>query len=189
MNDEFIRMKELLEKTGLSFEEGGISFAELAAYAKGIEYARNMIEKAETSVFITGEDIGNLIRYADLLKLDAERFEFEGLKNEIIRRFSLDYGKTDWNLFRSEFLLIGSGSYSFDVYEIIFSGVKLEDLKELGKFIEAYMPFFYKTSYSGSGLTFDLWDGIGYSFNRYDGLNLPFDIIDNLRSDEIEQHE
>ena len=186
MNSEFLRMKSLLEKTGLTFEAGGISFAELAAYAKGLEYAREMLEKSEESIFITGSETDSLIRYADLLRLDVGRFTFEELSDEIVRRYSLNFGEQSWTLFGEAFSLIGSGSCEFNVPEITFSGIEPEGLKELGKLIEAYIPIGYITLYSGSGMTFDLWDEIGYSFNRYDGLGLPYDIIDNLRSDEFE---
>lgn len=187
MSRAFERMKGLLEDTGLSFEQGGISFAELSAYAKGIELVNEELDRAENEIFIGQTEREFMRRYADLLKIDGDRLTDDELLSEILRRLALPFAEQGWDVFSQAFAQIGSGSYYFNIPDVTFSDIDFGSFKELGKVIDAYIPFYYNAYYTGSGIPFDLWDNIAYTFNRYDALYLPFSIIDSLRSDEIEQ--
>ena len=184
------RMKRLLEKTGLSFNEGGISSAELHAYAKGAELLEEFIDNAEGEIFPLGRDEGEIIRFADMLGIDRGRYATrEELKSEIIRLLSLKFGRSSFSEVEAAFSRVGSGEYYFIDSGCILVATKLGDLKEAGKFLRAYASPFASAVYSGDGerLTFDMWDSIAYTFNTYDSLGLTCEFLESLRSDIFEQ--
>lgn len=183
-------MKELLERSGLSFNEGGISEAELSAYSKGLGLLEDYISEIENGIFIVGGEMPGLIRYAGMLKTDMSRFDTEGLILEIIRRFSLGFGQSSYSNADEQYGVVGSGEYACSSTRCVVIGAALGDLKEAGRFLASYAPCCAEKLYSGEGerLTFDMRDSIGYTFNEYDGLNLPFEFSDSLRSDIFEQH-
>ena len=183
-------MKALLEKSGLSFDTGGISNAELCAYSKGLELLRDYIGEVENSIIISEADTDYLIRYADMLNIDMSRFGFEELVEELVRRFSLRFASSSYGEADALYLNVGSGEYAFTYSNSVIIGAALGDLKEAGKFLASYAPCCTQKLYSGEGelLTFDMRDGIGYTFNSYDALKLPFEFQDSLRSDIFEQY-
>ncbi len=190
MNDEFLRMKALLEEAGLSFESGGLSNAELWAYAAGLETAAGLIDYTESVMMMLSEDKNDLARYADLLKIDRERYTADELKAEITRRLSLPFGQSSYTLAEQEFARVKSGEYALTAEQCVVFGAYAGDLREAALFLKAYSPFCAQQRYGGDGdaMTFDLWDSLGYSFNRLDSLEITFDFSDSIRSDIFEQH-
>ena len=190
MNEIYIRMKTLLEGAGLSFDEGGISCAELKAYAKGLQYVKDCIDSAENALLLNGSEIRRFINYADMLRIDSSRFSAQTLKDEIKRRLSLPFAYSSYTQADAQFSPVLSGEYALTQNTCVVIGVRLGDLKEAGKFLAAYSPFCAERLYSGEGslLTFDMWDSIGYTFNGYDSLHLPCEFLESLRSDIFEQH-
>ncbi len=188
MNNAFERMKSLLEKTGLSFNEGGISCAELYAYSRGLELIKNSLDLTESIVFMNCDDTELLARYADMLKIDRERFTLSELKAEIAKRLSAKYAQCSLSQADEAFSLVASGSYLFSTYEVELEGVRLEDLYEASKFLHAYTPYFSNWKYAGTGerLTFDMRESLGYRFNDFDKFKLKFDFLDSIRSDIFE---
>ena len=190
MNEAYQRMKALLEKTGMRFTPGGITNAEISAYAQGIELVKNAFEAAEGAVFILTFGKPDYNYFASLLCLDSSRYTEQELQNEIIYRLSHSFGDYTADCFVNDFNKIGSGSYEHmsidygegvepDCKDIVFSDVDRNDLAELGKFIKAYQNG-DNSFYDGTGLTFDEWHDWGLTFNEYDALGLPFNILDHL---------
>ncbi len=188
MNNSFDRMKKLLEGIGLSFNEGGISCAELYAYARGLALIDESIARTESIVFMSGEDKETLARYADMLGIDRERFTAEELKAEIEERLSAGFSECSVSQAQRAFSLIGSGSISFSADEACLNGVKLEDLYEASKYLHAFTPYFTNWIYSGEGerLTFDMRESLSLSFNDFDRYSFTFTFLDSLRSDIFE---
>lgn len=187
MNNEYLRMKALLEDMGMSFEEGSITKAEIYAYSKGLELVKNYCTAALCAVLL--EDGGD--RYAALLDIDASRFTESELKDEVIKRLSMNFGKATVSEFDDEFSLVGSGSYTiekddFDDIITTFIGVEAEDLAQLGKFIKGYTSLSAITYFDGHGMDFDSWDRWNQTFYSLDKMALQFNIINTLRSDMIE---
>jgi hypothetical protein len=186
MNNEFERMKKLLSDAGLTFEDGGITNAEIYSYAVGLDIVRNAIQQAFDKIFInidTNEDMSN---YCELLNIDDEGKTNSELKSEIYKRLGAEYGQYTCTGFDEAFSKVGSGEYEISDDGIVFKNVDSKDLKRLGNFVAGYIFPFVKASCDGEGLTFDSWDEWSQSFYRYDNMNLTFDIIDTLRSDLIE---
>lgn len=188
MNDEYGRMRSLLERLNISFTENGYSNAEVYAYSKGIELVKNQNENTMSEIFINLDSAQKFERYASLLNIDASRFTDEELKAKIIKRLSMnfgDYTKTD---FDAAFEAVGSGSFIYDdeLEQYVFSDVDIDDFSELAKFIEGYFFMLVPITYDGTGMSWDSWESWGKSFNYYDKLHLPLNIIDNLRSDMLE---
>ena len=190
MSNEYNRMKSLLENVGLSFTETGITNGEITAYAAGLALVRQELENAEKAVFILQNGSTELSRYASLLNLDESRYTVPQLKAAIVDRLSHGFGEYIAEDFVNAFETIGSGEYEFesidygsgvdpDIKDIAFRNFDFEDLRELGKFIKAFLHT-SNTYYDGTGLTFDEWDAYGCTFNYYDSLCLPFNIIDHL---------
>lgn len=189
MNNPFDRMKKLLEDVGIKLENGGISSGEISAYSKGIELVISQAKMIIELVNIVSSKSNQLKRYTSLLHIDESRFEdVNQLKAEIIKRYSQCFGDNEIDAVNEGFESVGSGTYSIDNGVVTFYNVMLDDLYELGKFINGYLPAFATVSFDGTGLTFDEWDSIAFTFSKYDGWCLPFSIIDNLRSDMIEQY-
>ena len=188
MNKAFERMKKLLEGIGLSFNEGGISFAELYAYARGLELIDEGLNKAESIIFMDTDDREELARYSDMLKIDRERFTAEELKEEIERRLSSPFSECSTSQAQRDFSRVGSGNISFTRDYAVLEGVKLEDLYEALKYLRAYTPYFSDWKYSGNGerLNFDMRDSVGLSFNDFDRYGFKFSFLDSLRSDIFE---
>lgn len=192
MNSIFLRMKKLLEESGISFTEGGISNAETYAYASGLHYVTNYLRTAFYGLFL--ENNSEAKSYAFLLNIDPERYTDEGLVNEIKRRLAMPFGEGTVEEFEDAFAAVGSGTYSLfadpddGFATIVFSGVSAGDLPQLGKFIEAYTCNSNRILYDGDGMDFDAWDNWGQCWHKLDRMALPFNIIDRLRSDMIEQH-
>ena len=190
MNEIFERMKALLKKTGIVFNEGGISNAEIYAYAYAIKAVRDDISAAVDELFL--ENGANAHKYAKLLNIDESRYTQSELEEEIKSRFAMNFATATVEDFDAAFDAVGSGSYSLslseddNVPEIIFSGVRGEDMPQLAKFIEAYTYTRERTFFDGDGMTFDDWDDWDQSFYMLDKMSLPFNIIDSLRSDIIE---
>ena len=184
-------MKKLLENAGLSFEEGGTAYAELWAYARGIELILEVNRDAESRLLLTCEDRDGLSGWADMLGIDKTRYTAGELKSEIRRRLSLMFAFSSYTGADEEFSSVGSGEYALSAEECRVSGIGLDDLKEAGKFLAAYSPFCARRIYSGEGepVTFDMWDATGYSFNKYDSLGLTWDFLDTIRSDIFEQQQ
>lgn len=190
MNEIFSRMKTLLERAGFSFDEGGISYAELCAYAKGLSLVKELLDTAESILLLNCEDKSLLTGYADMLRLDSERYSAASLKEEIKRRLALPFSFSSYSSADAEYASVSSGEYALTERMCVVMGAGLGDLKEAGKFLEAYSPFCAQRLYSGEGerLNFDMWDSIACTFNAYDSLRLTFDFLDTLRSDIFEQH-
>ncbi|MBQ9517428.1 MAG: hypothetical protein IJR60_05070 [Eubacterium sp.] len=190
MNEIFNRMKALLQNAGIKFTEGGISNAEIYAYAAAIKHVWEYLTDALDDVFMQGDS--NAERYAALLNIDKNRYTLAELKEEIKDRLAMNFATATIAEHEAAFAAVGSGSY--DLYldsedyipRMIFSGVDIEDLPQLAKFIDAYTCSFQRTYYDGSGMTFDDWDTWNQTFWTLDKMALPFNIIDYLRSDMIE---
>ncbi len=180
MNNEYSRMRQLLEPLGLSFEEGSVTGAEIYAYSKGAELVKNSFYSAYGFVFYNMAESGDIRRYAEMLSVDTEHFEGEALEKAVKNRFSHRYADYTAEDLREAFNSVGSGDYLIVNNELLFSFVDEEDLAQLGKFIEAFVHFTYPFRYDGEGMTFDEWDAWAKSFAEYDKLNLPFDILDYL---------
>lgn len=188
MNNEFSRMKSLLENLGLGFSENGITNAEIYAYSKGLELIKSYIQASLSEIFINIEENNNFSKYAALLAINENKYSNEELRKMIIQRLSQSFGDYTKSNFDEAFSHIGSGNYAITGNTIVFSNIKESDLKELGKFIESYVFLFTDVLFDGNGMTFDAWDNWAQNFYYYDNLGLPFNIIDNLRSEFIEQH-
>lgn len=186
----YYRLKPLLENAGIEFNIDGISRAEIFAYSAGIAYVWNYLEKAFDDVFMANES--DAVKYANLLNIDADRYSVFELKEEIRNRLAMNFATATVAEHNAAFGAIGSGNYSLildpedDFPMMIISGVNIEDLPQLAKFIEAYTCAFEKTIYNGNGMTFDNWDTWNQPFYALDKMALPFNIIDYLRSDMIE---
>ena len=190
MSNTFNRMKSLLQGTGISFNDGGISDAEIYAYASAVDFIMQKLQCSIDDVFM--ENGSTAEKYAALLNLDKNRYTAEHLKQEIKKRLAMSYASATVTEHDAAFDAVGSGSYELllsqneNVPTIVFSGVALEDLPQLAKFIESYTCPGEEAYYDGDGLTFDEWDSLNKSFYSLDKMNLPFNIIDYLRSDIIE---
>ena len=183
-------MKALFETAGLDVSEGGFTEAEVYAYSKGVEIVSAKLDAAAKAIFITRTDEPDLKRYAELLALETVRYTPQKLKEEIIFRMAHSYADyTFTDCLRAEGAL-RSGEYERDSYdtgygvyyffdELVFSNFEPRDLKEVGKFIKAYVHFATETVYSGEGMTFDEWEAFDNTFAEYDALCLPFSMIDS----------
>ena len=189
MSNSFNRIKALLENAGIGFADKGISKGEILAYTTGIDLIAAQVDLLVQLLNIENAQRNQLGRYNSLLNIDESRYSSDdALKNEIIARFAAGFGEIDYNTVAEGFASVGSGSFSFDDGTVIISGVLAGDLPQLGRFIKGYLPFSAKLKFDGIGIDFDAWDSLGCDFDKYDSWDLPFDIIDNLRSDMIEQH-
>ena len=179
MNSKYTRMRALLEPPGITFKEGGMTNAEIYAYAAGLDAVQRVLDAAQAAVFFPLSETADLSAYAEMLRLDSARYTEEELKDEIYNRLSHTYGDYTAADILNEFQKIGSGSYSV-TDKIIFSELDAEGLAELGKFTDAFLPYGTGAEYSDEGLTFDEWDSWGLTFGKYDSLRLAFDILDRL---------
>lgn len=184
----FERMKALLSDLGLSFQESGITNAEIYAYSEGLELVRSSIIDTFNRIFINFDNNDNVLMYTQMLNITADGYSAEELKSIIFKRLGQAYGDYTQSGFDEAFDAVGSGSYEISGGVITFSNVNAADLKRLGGFIKGYVFICTKAVCDGSGLDFDTWDSWGQSFYDYDNLGLTFDIIDTLRSDMIEQY-
>ena len=175
-------MKRLLEDSGIRLSEGGFSDAEIAAYASGLEIAGQQLSGAETAVLFEEDGEQLPYAYAALLQLDSSRYTREALTEEIKKRMRGGFGILRREELNEGFARVGSGSYSVNGSTVIFEQVNTADLKELGRFIEGYLPVFACPRCSGSGMTFDAWDGTRLCFWDHDGNGLPFSVIDTLET-------
>ena len=192
MNSIYQRLEALLKDVGIAFNENGISKAEVLAYAAGIEYVRDTVQRALDDVFMENDSTAK--KYAALLNIDPNRYTLAELKSEIRERLAMNFAHGTVAEHDAAFAAVGSGSFELfldpddEFPTIIFSDVEIEDLPQLAKFIEAYTCLSERTYFDGSGMTFDDWDAWNQTFYTLDKMALPFNILDYLRSDMIEQH-
>ena len=185
MNNEYKRMRALLEPAGIDFSSNSISNAEIYAYSEGLGYVRDILNETVKRVFFLLVPDGNANGYASLLKISPKVSE-EDLSSEIILRLSRNFfGYGIFQIF-DEFEKIGSGSINLEYdstgrLKCIISDVMLSDIDELSKFIEAFTFCGIKYIYDGSGMTFDEWDETDKTFNEFDLLDAVFDILDKIR--------
>lgn len=185
MNSCFDRMKGLLEQVGISFTEGGISNAEIYAYADGISFVCNKLRDIYNSVFINLSDDCSLDKYIEFLNIYTSDMNNDDIKKAIYSRLSEQFGNYTMDIFSNAFKSVGSGQYQITSDGIVFSNVDEKDYEKLGRFIESYVCGYVQVSFDGEGLTFDDWDNWNKTFYEYDNLKFTFDIIDNLRSDNL----
>ncbi len=185
MNSCFERMKKLLEGTGISFNENGISNAEIYAYSEGLTFVFNRLRDIFNSIFINLSDDCSLDKYVEFLKIDTSGISNKDIKKLICSRLSEQFGNYTMDIFTNAFKGIGSGQYRISENGIVFSNVDKKDYEKLGRFIESYVCVCVQAGFDGEGLTFDDWDNWNKTFYEYDNLKFTFNIIDNLRSDNL----
>ncbi len=189
----FERMKALMQETGADCGTGTLNQVELRGYAAGIGLVRRTLAALLEEALLQSEAGGRY--YASLLHLDGSRYTLEELTSQVTARLAAAFAACTVEEWQAAFDAVGSGGYAFDTdpvtgaRRIVFSNVAMEDLAELAKFIDAYTSPCFQVIYDGGGMTFAQWDAWARYFHTLDSLALPISILENLRSDMIEQHE
>lgn len=187
MTPEFLRMKALLEEVGLRFDEGGITYAEIDAYAEGLSLINNRLNEIVGEIFLTAEPL-QAEKYCALLGLNTALIPQEALMSMLIQRFSQGYAASTVSSQRKDYRLISRSNYAAQNNQMLYfvdAIYSFEELKEFGKFLSAYLPAGMAARCSSNGMSFASWDALDKCFYELDSLRLPFSITDTLRSNSI----
>lgn len=186
LTDIYLRLRNLVENIGFSFDEGGITNAEIMAYSSGLSLIMEHFNSLLGGILLTQWDNDITAKYCKMLSVYPDKYEEDELKQHILDRLSERFAIYTGDEFRKAFSNLGSGSRTIADGEITFKNMALETLAKLEEFIEGYIPFSVTVNYSGPGLRFKQWDEIGKCWREYDRLKLRFDVIDRLGGEEFE---
>lgn len=186
MTDIYSRLKRLIEGIGFSLNDGGISKAEIMAYALGLELVKGYFDSMLNGIFLKNEEDSYVQRYCKMLTLNPGKYEADELKKHIIERLGERFSFFTADEFEKAFRSLGAGSYYVRNGEIVFMNMNIEAISRVNNFIEGYVPFCVTIQYSNRGQKFDQWDALGKTWDFYDSLQLRFDIIDSVGGEEFE---
>lgn len=181
MNKQYERMKALLQETGITFTEGGISDAEIYAYSSVLHSLEDRLDTALSQLFYLSSGAEPYCCCA-LTGIPVDTPQRQVLLDEMLHP---DTGNVSHTGFERAFQASGGTSYSLE------NGVFTPEYESevylplLGRFVRQYLPFYFRSVCSGSGMCFDDWDAWGKPFDEYDRFTLPFNMIDTLRKDTI----
>lgn len=186
MNNEiYLRLEKLMKTLGLSVNSGGITAAEMKAYATGVSLALNNMEILIKNLFADTADFRGLAMFLSAIGESSQKSENEARKL-IYSAFTEGRGNCGLCNFEMALAEICKGiSYSVDGNNITFSYSEKADgefLKKLSIFIKNYLPAYCNVYLDGNGLTFEQWDKLEWFWYVLDSLYLPFSITDTLRS-------
>ncbi len=184
MSSEYTRMRTLLEHIGLRFEEHGITDAEIYAYAEGLSLLGSRLEEIGESIF----PVSDFSRYIDLLQLNTALIPQENIPSAVTGRLSQGFAATTVSGQRSDYRLISRGNYAAQSNQMLYivdPTYSFEEMKELGRFLLAYLPAGMTARCSDDGMPFEAWDALDKCFYELDSLQLPFSITDTLRRNNV----
>lgn len=122
---EFLIMKSVLEKTGLyDVSEGSVIYAELMAYAEGLDIYFNELERLKKECFVlTAEGEGLEVREAMFGRMNLDD-SLSGRRNAIIKAMSVcgkDFDLSGMEKVRDSFNAHGTFSFDPVEFKVIFT--------------------------------------------------------------------
>lgn len=140
-------MKNALEKTGLyDVSEGTMIYAELMAYAEGLDIYFGELERLEKECFVsTAEGEGLEVREAMISRMNPDD-SLSGRRNSIISAMSIDINDFDtagMEKVRDSFNVHGSFSFDTSNFKVIFNctdALSAGQISRLTEQMKAFMP-------------------------------------------------
>lgn len=144
---EFQIMKSVLEKTGLyDVSEGTIVYAELMAYAEGLDIYFGELERLKKECFVSSaEGEGLEVREAMIHRMNLDT-SVSGRRNAIIKALSIccsDFDLEGMEKVRDSFNAHGSFSFDAANFKVIFTctdELSSDELDRLEEQMKAFMP-------------------------------------------------
>lgn len=183
MNNEiFARLCTLMEKAGLTAEQGEITRAEMAGYAEGISLADGLLSQTLNEIFISTMNGLGIERWCGLLHIkkqetpeEAKRLILEKLTQGAAQITAEEYDNAVSLLPFYEEEPAEDGGIKFKI-----TPVSKENLAALSNLMKNYFPVFRKTVYDGSGSSWEFLESIGLYWFEIDSLELPIYVYESL---------
>lgn len=174
-----------METLGFSVSSGGITKAEITAYAAGITLVCDFMDNLIKNLFADTADFKGLAMFLNLIGESSQ--ETEKQARELIFKAFSDKGGS-FRLDAFEKILSETGddaAYSVSNGSLALSFSEPADadfMERLGKFIKYNAPVGSRLVLDGSGLEFSERDSLNLPWYVLDGYGLPFSVIDTLKS-------
>jgi len=185
MNNEiYSRLEALMKSLGFSVNSGGITKAEIKAYAAGISLACDFMDNLLKNLFADTADFKGLAMFLNLINESSQETE-EQARKLIYTAFSEKGGGFRLSDFEKALSETGSNAaYSVNGSFLVLSFAESagrDFMERLGGFIKYNAPAGSVLMLDGNGLTFSGRDSLELCWYVLDGFGLPFSVIDTLK--------
>lgn len=183
-NDEiFERIYNLLTLQGQEFEEGSQRKALLYAAVNGISCVKEFFNRIFSELFFETMSVYGKIQLSDILGIykGLPTEEQEKLIKERMAKGVECYQRGELEEKIQELSEESGVVINGDCLTFYGEGIYRQDVfRKMCSILDAYcfvsMPF----TYSGTGLTFEMWDNLCLTFDEYEGFGCPFAISDKM---------